>query len=583
MTFPTFTSPLPTTLKQRLLCWALLALTAPATVLAGESAHQKKLKLDTTATGTELKEAVTQLPLLVRLHSGNFAFNQAKPDGSDLRVLAPDGKTPLRWQLENYDAANELANVWVMVPKVAASTKADVAVVGWGGDAAAAANSGGFYDTAQRLVYHFSDAQGVRDSTANGNHAQTSTAKAQPLGPAGGALTFDGSARVVVPASASLKFVAAEGLTVSAWLKPSTLDDASLLSLGGQALSIGLANGRLSVRSGSASATATAGLKPGLWQHVAVVLGEGQARFFIDGLDAGAAPLAMAEAAGELVIGDGLRGELDELGLAATPRSAAYLRALAGSQAADTPMVALDDDAAGGESVSYAAVLIGSVTLDGWIVIGVLAVMALVSAWVMVSKSVLLSRSKRGNAAFLDRFRADARALLSPGHALIVTLQQDAALRRSPLFRLYTTGLAEIAQRFDEQTAAGQPLRLKPAGLEAIRAALDAANLRENQRLNGGIVLLTIAISGGPFLGLLGTVVGVMITFAAIAVAGDVNVNAIAPGIAAALVATVAGLAVAIPALFGYNWLASQIKNLSGDSQVFLDQFVTKSAEQYAD
>jgi hypothetical protein len=64
---------------------------------------------------------------------------------------------------------------------------------------------------------------------------------------------------------------------------------------------------------------------------------------------------------------------------------------------------------------------------------------------------------------------------------------------------------------------------------------------KETERLNSLIVLLTIAISGGPFLGLLGTVVGVMITFAAIAASGDVNVNAIAPGIAAALVATVAG------------------------------------------
>jgi len=95
-------------------------------------------------------------------------------------------------------------------------------------------------------------------------------------------------------------------------------------------------------------------------------------------------------------------------------------------------------------------------------------------------------------------------------------------------------------------------------------------------------VALTISIAGGPFLGLLGTVVGVMITFAAIAAAGDVNVNAIAPGIAAALVATVAGLAVAIPALFGYNWLASQIKNASSDGAVFLDEFITKSAEMHS-
>jgi biopolymer transport protein ExbB len=95
------------------------------------------------------------------------------------------------------------------------------------------------------------------------------------------------------------------------------------------------------------------------------------------------------------------------------------------------------------------------------------------------------------------------------------------------------------------------------------------------------MVLLTIAISGGPFLGLLGTVVGVMITFAAVAQAGDVNVNAIAPGIAAALAATVAGLAVAIPALFGYNYLVTRIKMTTSDMQVFIDEFITRLAEFY--
>ena len=61
---------------------------------------------------------------------------------------------------------------------------------------------------------------------------------------------------------------------------------------------------------------------------------------------------------------------------------------------------------------------------------------------------------------------------------------------------------------------------------------------------------------------------------------GDVNVNAIAPGIAAALLATVAGLGVAIPALFGYNWLASRVKTLSADMQIFVDEYVTRAAER---
>ena len=110
---------------------------------------------------------------------------------------------------------------------------------------------------------------------------------------------------------------------------------------------------------------------------------------------------------------------------------------------------------------------------------------------------------------------------------------------------------------------------------------LDGALVKETQKLNKLMVLLTIAISGGPFLGLLGTVIGVMITFAAIAAQGDVNVNAIAPGIAAALAATVAGLAVAIPALFGYNYLLSRVKEAASDMHIFIDEFVTKIAEYY--
>jgi biopolymer transport protein ExbB len=72
-----------------------------------------------------------------------------------------------------------------------------------------------------------------------------------------------------------------------------------------------------------------------------------------------------------------------------------------------------------------------------------------------------------------------------------------------------------------------------------------------------------------------------MITFAAVAAAGEVNVNAIAPGIAAALLATVAGLAVAIPSLFGYNWLLTHIKETNNRMHVFIDEFVTSMAEHY--
>ena len=74
-----------------------------------------------------------------------------------------------------------------------------------------------------------------------------------------------------------------------------------------------------------------------------------------------------------------------------------------------------------------------------------------------------------------------------------------------------------------------------------------------------------------------------MITFADVALAGTVDVNAIAPGISAALVATVAGLLVAIPCLFGYNYLSAQIKEIVGDMRVFVDQFQASITEHYSE
>jgi biopolymer transport protein ExbB len=90
------------------------------------------------------------------------------------------------------------------------------------------------------------------------------------------------------------------------------------------------------------------------------------------------------------------------------------------------------------------------------------------------------------------------------------------------------------------------------------------------------MVLLTMAITGGPFLGLLGTVWGVMNTFAAMAEAGEANLTAIAPGVASALATTVFGLIVAIPALFGYNYLSGKIKNITADLGIFVDDITVK-------
>jgi biopolymer transport protein ExbB len=151
-------------------------------------------------------------------------------------------------------------------------------------------------------------------------------------------------------------------------------------------------------------------------------------------------------------------------------------------------------------------------------------------------------------------------------------------VRSSPLYRLYQIGNEELNERLHGGLTQDNGM-LAPQSIAAIRSAVNAAMAQENQRLSRMMIMLTIAISGGPFLGLLGTVVGVMITFAAVAQAGDVNINAIAPGISAALLATVAGLAVAIPALFGYNYLLSRVREIATDMAAFVDTMVTRLGE----
>jgi biopolymer transport protein ExbB len=547
---------------------------------AGDWAHKQKVTLDTTATGAELKQEVAQFPVAVRLHSGNFTFADAKPDGSDLRFMSADGKTPLKFHLEQYDPANELGMAWVQVPHVPGNAKAGGFVIEWGkADAASSADAKGSYDAAQIFALHLSGPDVGRDATANGNNAREAAGKPVAAGPLGASVEFDGSARMVLPASPSLRITSANGFTFTAWVKPAGADGGKLMSMAG--LSIGLVSGTPVVSLGAAQVKGSAPLKPGIWQHVAVSAAGGKVSLFVDGLAAGNGDLALTDLAGDVVLADGFRGELDEIGLAGVARSADYVKALAVSQAAESPMVSFDEEA-GEEGINYFSILLGAVTIDGWVVIGILIIMFVISVVVMIGKTQYLSRLKKGNAEFLERFGESSVDMLTPGSAIAESQADDPLLRHSSITRLYAVGLREIAHRFDAMRKLGDTPALSGAALDSIRASLDATQIREGQRINSQIVLLTIAISGGPFLGLLGTVVGVMITFAAIAAAGDVNVNSIAPGIAAALVATVAGLAVAIPALFGYNWLASQIKNVTADMSVFADEFITKAAELHS-
>lgn len=555
-----------------------------------EWTQRVKIGLNTAADGAPITSAVDTPVVLVRLHTGNFQFVEAKPDGSDLRFIASDDKTPLKYHIDKFDSLNELAFVWVQVPKLLPGNKDAHLWLYYGNPAAVAGDDAkGSYDAAQGLVYHFDEREALpQDATANANHALRSTAKAMGTGLIGGALAFDGRAELVLPSTPSLKS-GANGLTLSFWIKPTDLADAPVYAQteGAAPLVVALRGGKLEAQSGTLTATASVPVAAAVWQHVAIVVKDGMT-IYLNGQEVGKVAGNVPDLSGAAVVGKGFQGELDELQVSTTARSADWIRTAALSQGQDQKLVAqgpAEGDAEGEGGPSYLKILLGAVTIDGWVVIAILGVMFVVSFWVMFTKAVLVNKAARDN----ERFKAQFEKLVNsirPG-------AQDAAVEKaeketaraypySSLYRLYAAGAHELRERFSVYAQEGRTPTLTDPSLNAIRATIDARLVRELQRLNAQMVVLTISIAGGPFLGLLGTVVGVMITFAAIAAAGDVNVNAIAPGIAAALVATVAGLAVAIPCLFGYNYLQSKISELTSDMQVFVDEFITRIAENHS-
>ena len=563
--------------RRRILALALLLLVPTVSHAWWDKAWKQrdKLELNTTAqNGVETKETLNSVPVAVRLHAGNFTFTDARPDGADLRFVAVDDKTVLKHAIERYDGANGLAVVWVQVPTLAAGNATQSIWVYHGNPAAPDISDSKAVFDGGSVVYNFSDPDGIaRDGSANAVAPTTRPAGIEQAGLLGASAVFRGDA-VVLPSAAVLAHPAGGAMTVTMWIKSSPpAAKASLFQQGGVDLTMD--GGTLILRIGSTEAIKGGEIKPDTWQHVALVFGIGRASLYLDGAEVGSAQASLPELSGDVRIGEGLVGLLDALQISSSARGADWIRVAARSQGADSPFprLTMEGDGEDGGSQSYFGILIANLTPDAWAVIGILGIMFVIAAAVMVAKARFISLADTANRKFLGRFRAAGENFLSIG--------DEAALANSSLFRLYQAGIRELKLRHAGRSVGAAAVSLSGASIDAIKAAIDADLVRETHRLNAKMVLLTIAISGGPFLGLLGTVVGVMITFAAIAAAGDVNVNAIAPGIAAALLATVAGLSVAIPSLFGYNYLASRIKNITADMQIFVDEFVTRVAEQF--
>lgn len=578
---------------QRLILSLLICLgfVLPATAQAwwqDDWHYRKQIAVDTTPQGAAINQALGRTALLVRLHTGNFTFDGVKEDGSDLRFVAADDKTVLNHQIESFDALMGMALIWVDVPNVEGGQRQDIWMYYGNQKAPATGNGQLTFDPNYTALYHFDGATGTpaKDTTAYGNTAQSATGAAID-GVVGRALQFSGQP-LLLPASPSLQHNAGSAFTFSAWLR---LDQASGEQLilarreGANSLLVGANQGVPFVEIDGQRAVATQGLNPGQWQHVALTAEGAKVTLFINGREAATLAQAMPAFNSVMAIGADLHegpfqplvGAIDELRLSKVSRPAALLLADATSQGAESKLVAYGvDEEQSGFGFGSLGFLLNAVPIDAWVIIAVLVLMMFQSWIIMLRKNRSLSRVSAANEDFRVQFaKVGTRLEMFADDA-----QLAQRLQHSSLWRLYLVAVKEIRTRREQGADTSS---VSAATIEAIRCSMDGVRTRENQQLSSKLSTLSNAIAGGPYIGLLGTVLGIMVVFLGTAMAGDVNINAIAPGMAAALLATAMGLFVAIPALFGYNRLITRNKEVSADMRVFVDEFITRLAEMHGE
>jgi len=216
-------------------------------------------------------------------------------------------------------------------------------------------------------------------------------------------------------------------------------------------------------------------------------------------------------------------------------------------------------------------------TLPGKVIV-LLLFLSSAGAWtIMLTKYWQLRRAAEATDAFLEAYRkeSDPLALFTRRHHYPGT----------PLSAIYETGCLALGTEMQacgvnmddlfmgEMTFAARQT-LTRNQLEMVRAAVECTVADRALMLEDQMGLLATAVSASPFLGLLGTVWGVMDAFGGMAVTGSATLSAVAPGISAALLTTVVGLLVALPSAIGYNQLTNRIRRLTVQMDNFAQEFI---------
>jgi len=241
---------------------------------------------------------------------------------------------------------------------------------------------------------------------------------------------------------------------------------------------------------------------------------------------------------------------------------------------------------------------IGRATPEGKITMTALLVLSLFSWTIIITKARQLGIARRWAKKFF--------AAYSETRDPLEIKRKGESFEGAPAFHLYARGAEELAYHLknypvhvrarpdvtsDPSLGHGQTevfvrastTRVSPASFEAVKVVMEEAAAAEAMSLEKGMIVLCTAVAGGPFIGLLGTVWGVMETFAGIANAGAATLTAMAPGVAGALICTVIGLLVAIPAMFSYNFMVTTIRAITQELDGFASRLANQMEHRYVD
>ena len=210
------------------------------------------------------------------------------------------------------------------------------------------------------------------------------------------------------------------------------------------------------------------------------------------------------------------------------------------------------------------------------IIIGFLAVFSVIAWTVMAYKAVQMRRARKLNGLFDAEYRTQS--------GVLGIYDRRVQVEGCPMFAVYQQGCLSLEARL-KSPEGGRKQYVSIKAMEHTKRAVESAVASESLKLESGLILLAIAVSGAPFLGLLGTVWGVMSAFSGVAQAAQAgraaDLGAMAPGVAAALITTVAGLLVAIPSMFGYNWLVHNLRVLTVELDNFAQDLASKMEAEY--